>query len=131
MLLWMKYQVKWNQWLLILVIKWIICIRRYSFLICLFISVVNQFICLLVLKELFDYSLSNYCLKVVLPCLLVSIFAYPLSYLAHSLIEDSLIRLFIVFWVNIFVTVIAIYIFGLTNSERNTLVFIVKKMKKK
>lgn len=101
------------------------------FLICLFISVVNQFICLLVLKELFDYSLSNYCLKVVLPCFLVSIFAYPLSYLAHSLIEDSLIRLFIVFWVNIFVAVIAIYIFGLTSSERKTLVFIVKKMIKK
>ena len=98
------------------------------FWICLLISVVNQWICLLVLKELFSYNLSNYCLKVILPCFLVSIFAYPLSYLAHSLIEDSLTRLFIVFFVNIFVAVIAIYIFGLTSSERKALVFVVKKI---
>jgi O-antigen/teichoic acid export membrane protein len=88
------------------------------FWISLIVAVINQFICLIVLKGIFEYSIREYINGVIYPCLFVSVVVFPFTYGMHVLFEMGLFRLLIVTSVNLIVSVITIYMIGLTVNER-------------
>ena len=96
------------------------------FWISLIVSIFNQFICLIVLKGVFNYSLREYIRKVVLPCIYVSTIVFPLTFHVHNMYDVGFIRLFLVTITNILFSSIAIVLFGLSRSEKN---FILEKLK--
>lgn len=130
-----KYQVITSIVLTsILPISWIALSMNASaemvFWISLIVAVVNQFICLMVLKSLYTYSLRNYITSVIMPCFYVSALVFPIPYVIHNLFALSFMRLVLVCIANAFVSVIAIFYLGLTLNERHLLmVFIKNKIK--
>ena len=84
----------------------------------LFVSVLNQLICLIILKEIFEYSLRLYFSKVLMPCLLISIVIFPTIYFVHILMYPGFVRLLCVFGANLLLSLSAIYYLGLTKTEK-------------
>lgn len=110
----------------ILPVSWLFLYLGYSaisvFWISLVISIFNQLICLIVLKEIYDYSMRQYLSKVLLPCIVVCCVVFPFPYVVHIFMETGLIRLISVVLVNLLVSLFAIYFLGLTEAEKNIII---------
>lgn len=119
----------------ILPISWLFLHLGFSaisvFIITLIISIINQFICLIVLKKIYEYSISLYLLNVLFPCFIVSVVVLPLTYLVHIFLEIGVIRLLTVFGINFLVSIVAIFYIGLTETEKNVILTKVKSILKK
>lgn len=96
------------------------------FWISLIVAVINQFICLIVLKGIYEYSIRGYISGVMYPCFVVSMVVFPFTYGMHTLFEMGFFRLFIVTSVNLIVSVLAIYMLGLTVNERFLILQMIK-----
>lgn len=88
------------------------------FWISLIVTAINQFICLLVLKGIFEYSIRDYISGVLYPCLIVLVVVFPFTYGIHELFDEGFHRLTLVTSVNLFVSIFAIYMLGLNVNER-------------
>ena len=79
------------------------------------------------LRRVFDYSYGEYFHRVILPCLLFSIVAPVVPFIIHSVLCESLARLFAVGVSSVLVSVILIYFIVMTDDEK----FLVKEMTKR
>ena len=84
----------------------------------LIISIINQIVCLIVLKGIFEYSIRKYLTDVMMPCVLVSIVVLPFSYGAHKLMDVGFLRLILVTLINIVLSAVAIFKLGLNKKEQ-------------
>lgn len=127
-----KYQIVTSLVLTsILPISWIFLKLGASaeivFWVSLIVSVINQLICLFVLRGIFEYSIRDYFCRVIYPCLIVSFVVFPFTYGMHELFEMGFHRLIIVTSINLIVSSIAIYMLGLTLNERKLLIQTINK----
>lgn len=97
------------------------------FIILIFINVVNQPVSMYLLRRVFKYSYGEYFLRVILPCLLFSIVAPVVPFIVHSVLCESLTRLFAVGFSSVLVSVILIYFIVMTDDEKA----LVKEMTKR
>ena len=88
------------------------------FWISLFVAIVNQGICLIVLRGIFNYSIRAYIRKVIIPCTIVSVTVLPIPFFLHSFLEAGVTRLILVLITNTIASFAFIYFVGLTYSER-------------
>ena len=88
------------------------------FWISLFVAIVNQGICLIVLRGIFNYSIRAYIRKVIIPCTIVSVTVLPIPFFLHSFLEAGVTRLILVLITNTIASFAFIYFVGLTHSER-------------
>ena len=84
----------------------------------LFVSIVNQMVCLCVVKKYFPFSLKKYAQKVVYPCLLIFIIAALIPMVLHNVMEQSFVRLVVVGCVSVVSIVLISYYLGMSVSER-------------
>lgn len=98
------------------------------YLIDILIVLINQIVCIFVVRNVFAFSLKQYCVKVLLPSLFVFI-ALPIIPFSFSLLIDaSFIRLCCVCLLSIVSAVIFIYLLGLNNSEREIVKSYLKRL---
>lgn len=97
------------------------------FIILIVINAVNQPVSMYLLRRVFDYSYGEYFHRVILPCLLFSIVAPVVPFIIHSVLCESLARLFAVGVSSVLVSVILIYFIVMTDDEK----FLVKEMTKR
>lgn len=116
----------------ILPISWVVL--SYSaeptlvYLIDILIVLINQIVCMFVVRKVFAFSLKQYCVKVLLPSLFVFI-ALPIIPFSFSLLIDaSFIRLCCVCLLSIVSAVIFIYLLGLNNLEREIVKSYLKRL---
>ena len=82
------------------------------------VVVVNQIVCMFVVKKYFSYSLEGYCKEVVIPSFIVSLFAFIIPVVFHFLLETSFCRVVVVCVVSMFSTGLIVYWKGLRHAER-------------
>ena len=97
------------------------------FMILIIVNVVNQPVSMYLLRRVFKYSYGEYLLKVILPCLLFSIVAPIVPVIVHSVMCESLARLFAVGASSTLVSIILIYFIIMTDGEK----LLVKEMTKR
>lgn len=82
------------------------------------ITIINQVVCLFLVKRIFVYSISQYVSKVIYPCILVFVVSAFLPCCVRVFFNDTIIRLVIV-CITSFISVCGcVYLFGMNNSER-------------
>ena len=92
--------------------------------------IVTQIVALFVLRTLIEFSIRDYCSFTIFPMIkIVCISIWP-SLLLHIFMDAGLLRLFCVGIVSILVSSSVIYRFGLSSSERNLLLGLIRKFKK-
>lgn len=73
-----------------------------------------------------EMSLRLFNKRVIRPVFKVSVFSIILSYLCWAIMPDGLLFMFIIAIVSVLVVVVAVYLFGLSTSERNMLICRIK-----
>ena len=97
------------------------------YLISLFVTLLNQVVCLILLKEIFPYRIKDYLKKVILPCLIVSILSSLLPFVLHCFINTTFVKLLLVVVVGVGGTLLFSYLFALSNYEKQLLKGIARK----
>lgn len=100
-----------------------------TFVISIIISIVNQIVCLFLLRNIFPYSIFLYITKVVLPCGLLSIVTPIMPFFLHCNMNEGIIRLLLVAGISIITTVIMAYWLVLTKDEKNLISSYIEKFK--
>jgi O-antigen/teichoic acid export membrane protein len=108
--------------LLNLPVSWMFLLFGYSANLVMYVAICISFTALiariLILKRLIKYSLVQFIKKVVVPVLGISLLSAILPMILCSILEQSVLRLFLVICVSTFFTCGFIYLIGLNNNER-------------
>lgn len=88
------------------------------FVVALFFVIIGQIVSLKILKELENYSISNYFLLVILPLIFITICSIIVSFLINRLLPEGLLRLCLEVVVNSISILIFTYLFALNSSEK-------------
>lgn len=83
--------------------------------------IINQVACMKVLHNMFEYSYGSYCKSIIIPCALFTITMPIVPYLIYSIIDSSLLRLFLVCVATLCSSLLICYIIILTANEKNML----------
>lgn len=115
----------------ILPISWLFLKLGYSpnsvYIISLVMTLLNQVVCNLYLKKIFEYSLREYLKVVILPCIVFSVLVIIIPYIITVLFPPSFIRLVLVGITSVLLSIIIAYMVILNSSEKG----LVKKMIKR
>lgn len=88
------------------------------FVVSIFLTMITLFACMLLVKQIFNYSIRDYSRSVLLPSALISLFSPVLPLLIHILLPQSFLRLTLVTIVSIICTCILSYFLLLDFRER-------------
>ena len=88
------------------------------FVIALFLSVLTQLACIIIVRSIFDYDLEHYIFKVLLPLLVATCVVPIIPWLISYVVEQSLLRFFLVTIVSTLIIVAYTYIILLNSDER-------------
>lgn len=112
----------------ILPISWLFLKLGYSpnsvYFVSLIMTIINQVVCNLYLKKIFEYSLKEYLKVVILPCIVFSVLVIIIPYIITVLFPPSFIRLVLVGITSVLLSIIIAYMVILNSSEKG----LVKKM---
>lgn len=91
------------------------------FIISIIITIINQFVSLIILHEYFQFSYSDYFSKVVIPCILFTLFVPVIPFIINQTMNESLFRFFIVS-ISTLLSSICICFFIMINRETRTMI---------
>lgn len=98
------------------------------YVISLIISIFNQALCNILLKKVYDYSITDYCKKVIFPCFIFVVLVPILPLCIRILLPSSFLRLMLIGTLTIIVAVFVSYTFVLEISEKKVAKEIIKKI---
>ena len=117
---------------LILPVAWIALKLRCSpisvYWISLLFTIINQVVCNLMLKKIFNYSLREYFMSVIVSCTIFSIVATMIPYLITIVLSDCILRALLVVCVSILTSCFAAYFIVFNFSEKQLVHSFIKKL---
>ena len=100
-----------------------------TFIVSIVISVINQLVCLFLLKKIFPYSIKSYVKGVIVPCLLLIVLAPIVPLVIHYYLNEGVIRLIVVVITSMAITGVLSYCLVLTKSEKGLLIVFLNNIK--
>ena len=101
------------------------------YVVSLIMTVINQSVCMVLLKRIFPYSIAEYMKEVIWPCVIVTIISVIPTVLAHYLLQESFIRLLIVGVLGVGTSVLSSYFLVMNEMEKMMIMTFMKKIFKK
>lgn len=101
------------------------------FIISIVMAIINQIVCMFVLKQLFDYSLIDYIKIVVFPCFIFTILTPILPIIIHMFLHHGFICLCTVVFTSLASSVTVAYTIVLDKAEREIIKQYISKILKK
>lgn len=101
---------------------------EFAIIMVLFWTSLAQVASLIILKTVIQYSVKEYIKKVLVPLFLLALLTFWPSSIVRFVMEDGLIRFFIVGCVSILVSAFGIYFIALEKSERDIIDRIINKI---
>jgi O-antigen/teichoic acid export membrane protein len=92
---------------------------------------INQVVSCMLLKQVFDYKISEYLKTVILPCITISLLSIVLPSLVHYLMPPSFARLIIITVVSIGSTITVSYLLALNTDEKEFIAGSIKQIVRK
>lgn len=102
-----------------------------TFVVSIVVSIVNQVVCLFLLRRIFPFSIKAYNTKIVLPCLLLLMLSLITPISIRYLLQEGLVRLFINTLFTIMITILLSYFVVFTKEEKLLVNGIILKIKKR
>lgn len=118
-----KYQIGTSLVIcFILPVSWIAlkfgCDATVVYWISLVFTIINQIVCNILLKSVYNYSYRIYLNKVIIPCLVYALLSPILPVVLFSIIDQCFIRLIIIIFTSILCSLFFAYYVAMDNSER-------------
>ena len=92
---------------------------------------VNQVVCSVLLKQVFEYKLLEYLRAVIWPCIIVSLVSIVLPMFLHYVMSPSFIKLILVVILGVGSTMIASYMLAFNKSEKELIIGFINKIVRK
>lgn len=105
-------------------------IPEWAFYVQIFICVCTQIARLLLVRPLINLSLRNYIFKVVKPCLIVVVVSSIIPFILKSVLTETLLSFLLIVFISVACVLLAIALFGVTNDERNFVLYKVPIIRK-
>lgn len=102
-----------------------------AFVVSIVISVINQIVCLILLRKIFPFSIRDYFKVVAVPCVLMSIIAPIVPIIVHCYMNEGFVRLFIVVSVSLIISIVLSFSIVLSKGEKQMLLNYTNKLIKK
>ena len=116
----------------ILPISWFFLKLGYDpnsvFIVSLIMTIINQYVCMLLLKRIFQYDIIDYCKKVLIPCVVFGIIVISVSYIPVLLLQPSFLRFALVLALSITTSSIVAYYMIFTKQEQFLAKSFIKKL---
>ena len=116
----------------LLPISWLFLRLGYDawivFLITIIISIINQIVAIVSMREVFSFNMREYLKDIVLPCIVMTVLVPLFPLLISYFLEDSILRLVLVSIVSIMMTFVLLYYFFMSNYERELAKQFIKKL---
>lgn len=97
------------------------------FVVSMIMTIINQVVCMILLKKVFFYSIKEYIRMVIIPCMKVTIMATILPLLFHSFFEDSYIQIIFVVISGLSCTIFCSYFWVLNFQEKQLMKKLIHK----
>lgn len=88
------------------------------FLLTIFVSVLCQIVCLMIMHRIFPFNYREYICHTVMPCITMTILVPILPVAITHFMHDSLLRLFLVSLSSLLITIILLFSYFLNDSEK-------------
>lgn len=102
-----------------------------TFIVSIVISIVNQCVCLYLLRRIFPFSIKSYSLQIVLPCLFLTILSLIVPIVMKEVLSEGLFRLIINTLVTVSATSILSYYVVFSRDEKKLVNELFLKIKRK
>lgn len=128
-----KYQIGSSLVNILLVpVCWLFLYIGYDawivFVLTIFFSLINQTVCLVIMHQVFEYHYMEYVKRIVLPCVLMTLFVPILPYCIYLLMEESAYRLFFISLTSLITTSMLLFFAFMTVSEKAFVMQYVKRI---
>lgn len=97
------------------------------FVVCVTISVINQPISMCLLHRIYAYKYNDYLCQVLVPCVLLILFSFPIPFIILQCISQGIFRFFLVGGVSVITCILLFYWILLSKEQRVKLCLIIKK----
>ncbi len=94
-------------------------------------AAISQFASLIILKTLVDYSIFDYCKKILLPFIVFVVLTAWIPYILHFYMREGVLRLIVVGIVSLIVTIPVFYFVVLNKGEKTMINKLVKSLFRK
>lgn len=94
-------------------------------------TIINQAVCMILLKKVFKYSIIEYLKEVIRPCVIVTVLATILPLILHYIIPSALLRIVAVAGVGIVGTSLLTYYVAFNEYEKTIILKFVHKLIRK
>lgn len=101
------------------------------YIVSLFCTIVNQIVCMYILKQVFSYSIREYIKQVIMPCVYVTLISVVLPVILHYLMPSSFIRLVVVGIVGVVSVMASAYLFALNSYEKEMISGFIQRFRRK
>lgn len=100
---------------------------EFIFVISIGLAVCSQIACILIVKDIFDYGVKDYLVKVIIPVVLSSTIVPVFPWLLHTFLPISFLRVVLVFVCSIITTCGYGYYVMLNTAEKQVVIILVKR----
>lgn len=115
----------------ILPISWICLKMGYEpisvYWVSLVVTLLNQIACNLFLRRVYMYSLREYCMKVIVPCIFFTVIVPIFPFVITVFLPPSFFRLFLTGIVSVSIAILVSYFFILDESEKKMALSFIKR----
>ena len=119
---------------LIIPVSWIFLKMKYNptcvYWVSLIIQFLNQIACMIIVREVFPYSIKKYFLKVIIPCITITIIVPLFSLFFKNFMNESFLRLVVMCLISILMTSYISYLFMNKNEKEILNISFINKLKK-
>lgn len=91
---------------------------NWALIIMMICRLLGHIVGLFIVRRLVELSLREYCVKVILPLVIVFALSFLISYIPHAFLEDGMIRLISVTLVSLTSVIITLYFVALDKGEK-------------
>lgn len=95
----------------------------------LILTIINQIVCNLLLKKIFSYSIREYFMKVICPCVIFSVLVPIIPYIVSRELSASFLRLILIGIISVAISIVVSYFIVLDKSEKKVILTFIKRNK--
>ena len=88
------------------------------FVVSLFITIINQIICMIIVNKIFRYNIMNYLREVISPCCIFAILTFIFPFIIRQSMNSSFIRLLIIVCTVIISAIFTLFTIVLNDKEK-------------
>lgn len=93
----------------------------------LILTVINQVVCNIILKRIFSYSIKEYCMKVIYPCVIFTILVPIIPIVVSRELSASFTRLMLTGGISVILSIVVTYFLVLDSSEKKVILAFIKR----